>query len=203
MPVLLTEKPAPYETLPNRIRWTRRQCDAMRDAGILTGRYELIDGEIISKMGQKPPHAYVIRALLTWLTSLFGANHVQIQSTIDLSEVSPDYDEPEPDAAVTVQPYTHYTDRHPEANDLLLLVEVSDTTLRFDLNMKANLYALAGIREYWVVDVSGRRLLVHRQPAPEGYGEVLAYSAEEEAAPLARPDALVRVSTFLPPQARG
>ena len=73
MPVPLTQKPLPYDTIPNRIRWTRRQCATMRDDGILTGRYELIDGEILSKMGQKPAHAYVIQALLTWLTGLFGA----------------------------------------------------------------------------------------------------------------------------------
>lgn len=199
MPVLLIEKPAPYETLPNRLRWTRQQCEAIQDAGILTGRYELIDGEIISKMGQKPPHAYVVSALFTWLIRLFGVEFVRIQSTIDLSASSPDYDEPEPDAAVSAQPYTHYADRHPGPKDLLLLAEVSDTTLRFDLNTKASLYARAGIREYWVVDIGGRRILVHRQPLPEGYGEVLAYSVEEAVATLARPDAPVRVSELLPP----
>ncbi|HZP81575.1 MAG TPA: Uma2 family endonuclease [Chthonomonadaceae bacterium] len=199
MPVLFIEKPAPYETIPHRLRWTRQQCDMMRDAGILTGHYELIDGQIISKMGQKPPHAYVVRALLTWLARLFGAETVQIQSTIDLSAISPEYDEPEPDVAVSAQPYTHYVDRHPGPKDLLLLIEVSDTTLRFDLNTKASLYARAGIREYWVVDIGGRRILVHRQPFPEGYGEVMAYSAEEEVATLARPDAPVRVSDLLPP----
>jgi len=170
----------------------------MRDGGILTGRYELIDGEILSKMGQKPAHAYVIRALLTWLTGLFGAEYTQIQATIDLSDTSPDYDEPEPDAAVTAQPYTHFAERHPRPEDLLLLIEVSDTTLRFDLNAKANLYALAGIREYWTIDITGRRLIVHRQPSPTGYQEILAYNADEEIASLSRPDRPVRVAELLP-----
>ncbi|MCW3096761.1 MAG: hypothetical protein JWL77_2379 [Chthonomonadaceae bacterium] len=198
MPVPPTHPPAPYEPNPNRIRWTRRQCATMRDDGLLTGRYELIDGEILSKTGQKPAHAYVIRALLTWLTGLFGAEYTQIQATIDLSETSPDYDEPEPDAAVTAQPYTHFADRHPRPEDLLLLIEVSDTTLRFDLNAKANLYALAGIREYWAIDITGRRLIVHRQPSPEGYHEIMVYTPDEAVAPLSYPDRFVRVADLLP-----
>ena len=198
MPVPLTLQPTPYESVPNRVRWTRKQCEMMRDGGILTGRYELIDGEILSKMGQKPAHAYVIRALLTWLTGLFGAEFTQIQATIDLADTSPDYNEPEPDAAITAQPYTHFAERHPRPEDLLLLVEVSDTTLRFDLNAKANLYALAGIREYWIIDITGRRLIVHRRPSPAGYQEILAYNADEEIASLSRPDRPVRVAELLP-----
>jgi Uma2 family endonuclease len=193
--------PSPPETAPNRIRWTRQQCEAIREAGILTGRYELIDGEIISKMGQKPPHAYVVRLVMAWLARLFGVETVLIQSTIDLTAVSPQYDEPEPDAAVTAQPVTAYADHHPAPADLLLVVEVSDTTLRFDLRNKADLYARAGIREYWVVDLAGRQVFVHRQPAAGGYAEITAYSAEERIAPLTRPDDGVRVADLLPPAA--
>ena len=199
MPIILTEKPSPYETIPNRIRWTRKQCDMMQDAGLLTERYELINGEIISKMGQKPPHAFVITALLTWLSGLFGIEYTRIQSTIDLSEISPDYDEPEPDVAVTLHPYTHYPDRHPGSQDLLLLVEVSDTTLRFDRTTKATLYARAAIREYWIVDVIGRQILVHRRPEAEEYSEITAYLAEESVSTLARPETPVRVADLLPP----
>lgn len=200
MPRTLTpaDNPPP-ETAPNRIRWTRQQCEAIQDAGILTGRYELIDGEILSKMGQKPPHRVALVLLHTWLAAVFGSLFVQIQSTIDLSTVSPDYDEPEPDAAVTAQPVTAYTERHPAPADLLLVVEVSDTTLRFDRTTKAALYARAGIREYWVVDIFGRQVFVHRQPTSDGYGEVTAYGAEESAATLARPESPVRVSDLLPP----
>ncbi|HZP83843.1 MAG TPA: Uma2 family endonuclease [Chthonomonadaceae bacterium] len=201
MPRTLTpaDIPPPPETAPNRIRWTRQQCEAIRDTGILTGRYELIDGEIISKMGQKPSHAYVVNLVMSWLIRLFGVEFVRIQSTIDLAAISPDYDEPEPDAAVTAQPVTAYAERHPAPADLLLVVEVSDTTLRFDRTTKAALYARAGIREYWVVDILGRQAFVHRQPTSDGYGEVTAYGAEESAVTLARPDAPVRVADLLPP----
>lgn len=90
---------------------------------------------------------------------------------------------------VTAQPYTHYAARYPGPRDVVLLVDVSDTTLRFDLNTKATLYARANIQEYWVVDISGRRIVVYRQPAAEGYIEIMAYDANEEVASLARPEA--------------
>ena len=55
------------EPTPNRVRVTRRMCESLRNNDFLTGRYELIDGEVISKMGQNPPHAYVIRRLFSFL----------------------------------------------------------------------------------------------------------------------------------------
>ncbi len=201
MPRILTpgEIPTPPESAPNRIRWTRRQCEAIREAQILTGRYELIDGEIISKMGQKPSHAYVVSLLMAWLVRLFGAEFVRIQSTIDLSAVSPEYDEPEPDAVVTVEPAAAYASRHPGPADLRLVVEASDTTARFDRTVKSALYARAGIGEVWVVDIPGRQLFVCRQPTPAGYAEVTVYIPDESAATLALPDAPVHVADLLPP----
>jgi Uma2 family endonuclease len=190
------------EPPPNRVRWTRAQCDAIRDAGVLTGRYELIDGEIISKMGQKPPHRLVVVLLHAWLTGLFGALFVQVQASIDLGgmeDADPTHNEPEPDVAVTAEANTAYLDRHPGPEDLLLVVEVSDTTLRFDRSNKALLYARAGIREYWVVDVKGRQLFVHRQPAVEGFREISLYGPAERVAPLARLDGLTLVADLLPP----
>jgi Uma2 family endonuclease len=198
MPLRVSEHLTPPEAAPNRIRWTRQQCEAIREAGILRGRYELVDGEIISKMGQNPPHSYAVRMVMGWLVRVFGVEFVLIQSTIDLAEFSPEYDEPEPDAAVTADPASAYARRHPGAADLLLLVEVSDSTVRFDRTTKAALYARAGIAEYWVLDIVGRQLFVHRQPAAEGYQDIIAYSAEENTATLARPEASVRVGDLLP-----
>ncbi len=190
---------APPETTPNRIRWTRSQCDAIRDAEILTGRYELIDGEIISKMGQNPPHRVTVVLLHAWLISLFGPLFVQAQSSIEVADVDALYNEPEPDAAVTRQPTTDYLDRNPGPADLLMAVEVSDSTLRFDRSKKAVLYARAGIPDYWVLDINGRQVFIHRSPQPDGYAEIVAYSAGERISPLARPEALVTVADLLPP----
>ena len=191
--------PRTNEPAPNRVRWTRQQADAIREAGVLTGRYELIDGEIISHMGQKPAHAFVVRALLAWLTRVFGAEHVLIQSTIRVGDADSTFNEPEPDAAVTAEPFTAYDRRHPGPADLLLLVEVSDTTLRFDQTTKAALYARSGVAEYWVIDLNGRQLFAYRRPSADGYAEVVAYGESESLSPLARPDAPVNVADLLPP----
>lgn len=189
---------APREPAPNRIRWTRSQCDAIRDAEILTGRYELIDGEIIGKMGQKPPQSVGVVLLAAHLSAQFGVLRVRAQSTIDVGDADPTHNEPEPDVAVTRDPVTAYSDRHPGPADLLLVAEVSESTLRFDRGVKAALYARAGIPEYWVMDLGGRQAFVHRRPAPDGYAEIAVYGAEECIAPLGRPDAPVRVAELLP-----
>jgi len=186
------------EPAPNRVRWTRRQCEQLQEAGILTGRYELINGEILSKMGQKPLHTVVLTLLMERLVAIFGGLHVRIQSTIDAGGADPLRNEPEPDAAVTTQPATAFTGRHPGPEDLLLVAEVSDTTLSFDRTTKANLYALSNIREYWVLDVKGRQILIYRQPGPEGYLDITAYGPDESVATLAHPEASMRVGDLLP-----
>src|SRR5437868_3188646 len=122
---------------PNRVRWTRKQCQALLDAGILEGRYELVDGEIISKMGQKPPHRIAVMLVCQWLRTLFGELFVHSQFSIDVADEDNEHNEPEPDAAVTREPTTAYTKRNPGPKDLLLAIEVSDTTLRFDRGKKA------------------------------------------------------------------
>lgn len=187
------------EPAPGRKRWTRGECDFLRDNNLLTGRYELIDGEIISKMGQNPPHRIAVILLRNWLIAVFGPLFVQSQASIDVRDADPEHNEPEPDAAVTVQPNIAYLEGHPGPNDLLLVAEVSDTTLRFDRTTKAALYARAGIREYWIVDLAGRQVFVHRQPTLKGYTEITAYAENETLAPLARPDDAVRVGDLLPP----
>jgi Uma2 family endonuclease len=187
------------EPTPGRIRWTRSQCETIRAAGILTDRYELIDGEIISKMGQNPPHPLAVNLILRYLARIFGIERVRVQATIEVGDADPEHNDPEPDLAVTEEPADAYSQRHPGPAELVLVVEVSDTTLRFDRGVKALLYARAGIREYWVLDVGGRALYVHRRPAGDGYSEITRYTAEEQVAPTARPEALTPVASFLPP----
>src|SRR4051794_8320536 len=116
------------EPAPNRVRWTRRQCEQLQEAGILTGRYELIDGEILTKTGQKPPHAAAIGLLLEWLAAVFGAACVRVQTMADAGGGDPDHNEPEPDLAVTRLPVRAYVARNLGPEDLLLVVEVSDST---------------------------------------------------------------------------
>lgn len=184
--------------IPHRKRWTREECRKLHAAGFLMGRYELIDGEIIEKMPKNPPHRIALMLLAAWLESLFGRFFVQTQDPIVLPIPDSNSTEPEPDVAVTLQPTTTYQNDNPGPEDLLLVGEISDSTLTYDLRNKAALYAAAGIPDYWVLDVVGRRLYVHRRPASDGYREVHIYTETEEVSPLARPDAVILVASLLP-----
>jgi len=87
---------------------------------------------------------------------------------------------------------------NPGPEDLRLVIEVADTTLGFDLTTKAALYARAGIVEYWVLDMAGRRMIVHREPQGARYASVAAYSSEESVAPLAAPESSLRIRDAFP-----
>jgi Uma2 family endonuclease len=202
MPKLLLppRKTRREEPAPNRKRWTRRECDFLVQNELLTGRYELIDGVVISKMGQRPPHSFVIMRLNRWLVATFGGEYIRIQLPIDVSESDNEINEPEPDAAVTSASDVDLLTGNPGPEELLLVIEVSDTTLRFDQRTKAALYARAGIAEYWLVDINGRRLIAHRRPEGRRYREILEYAAHETVSLSSRRDAQLRVAEILPPE---
>jgi Uma2 family endonuclease len=203
MPTLLPahHKYDRLEPAPNRKRWTRAECEFLVQSELLTGRYELIDGEVLFKMGQKPPHALVITLMTAWLTKIFGERYIRCQLTMDVAETEREYNEPEPDVVVLNKPITEFYSHHPVPAEVLLVVEVSDTTLRFDLKNKALLYARAGISDYWAADLAGRRIVVHRKPDAEGYTEVLEYGETEILSPLSYLEAQIQVSDLLPPLA--
>lgn len=188
---------AQLSTTPNRKRWTRQECEKMEEAGILPQRYELIQGEIYDKVTVNPPHSITLTLLAAWLEQLFGRLQVRTQDPIRLPDGE---NKPDPDIVVMREEITAYLQQHPGPMDLLLVAEISDTTLAFDLNDKARVYAQAGVIEYWVVDLGGRRLLAHRGPAAEGFQEIVEYTEHESAAPLCRPDAIVCVNDILAPR---
>ena len=203
MAVIWTTPPAaktdPDEERALRKRWTREDCDFLERVGLLKERYELLDGEIILKVGQNQPHAMSVIRLVVWLASVFGVARVQTQTTIEISENDRVTNRPQPDAFVLARPDYEINATPNGGGDIVLVAEVSDATLRDDLQAKAGLYARAGIAEYWVLDVSARRLFVHRAPAEGRYAEVTAYEENETLATLAAPDSPVRVADLLPP----
>ena len=187
------------EMFPHRYRWTVEECSRLAEEGRLTGRYEVIDGEIITKMGQKPPHSITIVLLVDWLISLFGARCVRAQIPITLADPLGVYSEPEPDVAVSREPITAYRLRHPGPEDVLLVVEVADSSIRTDLIAKSRLYASAGISEYWVLDVNDRLLHVHRMPVDGAYSQITVHTEIESIATAVRPEAGIAVADLLPP----
>ena len=135
----------------------------MLDAGLFAGqRFELIDGDLIDKMGQKPPHSYAIGLIHTRLVKIFGVERVQVQLPTEAAPAERERNLPEPDLSVLSEEKDDYRRRHPRSDELLLAVEVADTTVRYDATTKRDLYARACVPEYWVLDIPSRRLIVHR-----------------------------------------
>jgi Uma2 family endonuclease len=181
--------------MPRKI-WTRDECHHLMETGILEeGRYELLEGEIVIKMGQNEPHIYVCGRMLRALVSVFGFDFVRIPAPLAID----DYNEPEPDVSVTTRPARDYlTSGTPEPQDIRLAVEVADSTLRSDLRVKSSLYARAGIVEYWVVDINARCVHVHREPTAEGYESITVVGVEGTLTPLAAPQTSLPVVDLLP-----
>ena len=191
MPTLVPDIPVPSPPPdPPRKRWTRAECEAFDAQGLLDyERLELIDGDLIQKMPKKPRHSIVLALLYEWLAGIFGMRLVNQERTIDVSPEDNPTNLPEPDLIVRTRAVSSY----PKPADLQLVVEVADTTLRFDLSTKAALYARAGIREYWVVDLLDRRIVVDRDPAEGRYRSIAAYSEDETISPLAQPDRTLKI----------
>ena len=117
-----------------------------------------------------PPHADAIDNALDYLIHHLPRNaKVRSQSPITLEPNS----EPEPDIAIVARIEGGYRDRHPNPDDIWLIIEIADSTLNNDLTIKANLYAHHGLREYWVVDVSDRHIWIHRNPSEAGYQDII------------------------------
>ena len=148
-------------------KFTRHEVEQLLATDFFAGqRYELIDGDLIEKMGQNPPHAAAIRRVSKWLRSIFGDDRVQVQLPIDIRSEDT---VPEPDVAVLAELKAEYEQRHPRGDELVLVVEVADTSAAFDLSRKAILYAAADVPEYWVLDLNRRTLAVHRHPERAQY----------------------------------
>lgn len=192
------------EQFPGRRRWTRGDLRFLHESGLLDGHaWELVDGEVIARMGQGMLHSWGVSRVLGWLYSLFGTERVATQASIDVAPEDCPTSEPQPDALVLRDSFHEVDGTLPQARDIALVVEVSDSSLPIDLGAKARLYARAGIPEFWVLDVRGRRLVLHREPGLETYGNVRECGPDAEVICLLNPAAPVRVSSLLPPATAG
>jgi Uma2 family endonuclease len=169
------------EPPPPRRRFTREDVQEMLEAGLsLIQRCELIDGDLIEKRGQSPAHAATIHLVDGRFWDLFGPGGVRVQAPIEVAAGDQEWTWPEPDVAVLAQASLEYEQRHPRGDELLVVVEVADTTVRHDAIKKRDIYARAGVPEYWVLAIGQRRLIVHRRLAQGSYGERMLFSETEE-----------------------
>lgn len=182
-----------------RRRWTRDEYYRAADLGLFRPeeRLELLDGEILEKKTQKPPHAYAILRAFRVLTTVFGTGyHIRPQLPLVLNDES----EPEPDLVVVVGTEDDYPRSHPTAAEARLVVEVADTTLRFDRTRKRPAYCRAGVSEYWILNLRQRCLEVYRDPAGARYLTATVHAETEVVTPLAAPSAQLAVTELLPPK---
>ncbi len=194
--IITRPEPAIAQISPTAVRWTRSECEALQNAGVIMYRFELVDG-IINNMSQNIRHGILVRLILEWLFATFGARFVLTQVTIDVRPEDNPTNAPEPDAILLTRPAEELSS-NPVPADIRLCIEAADTTLSYDLNTKARLYARAGIPEYWVVSVNERAVHVHRSPVEGTYSEVFMFSETQSVAPLSAPNASVLVSSLLP-----
>ncbi len=181
--------------------WTREEYDQMAEAGLfLNKRVQLVEGQVVEMSLMKSTHAAAINFTVEVLRSVLPPGmHIREQQPLVLSSIS----EPEPDIAVVSGTIRDYVQDHPMT--ALLLIEISDTTLKFDRQVKGSLYARADLQDYWIVNLVDRCLEVYRSPQidPEAtygfrYGESVIYALDQSITPLALPDKPILVSDLLP-----
>ena len=164
--------------IPRKV-WTRAEVDRLSWDGL---SLELINGDLIDRMGKRPPHIYWKTVLRDWLIEHVGAPYVRTEDPIDVAPEDNPTNEPEPDLSVTHLSMQEMRGANPKPENLRLVVEISDHTYSFDRTIKAALYARAGIREYWLLDVrkvDAPRFLVHREPK-DGQYQVSTHSYDED-----------------------
>jgi Uma2 family endonuclease len=184
---------------PRPWRCTRDQYARLCKAGFFLGhRYQLIRGEIIDMGEQGPRHFSTVQIAVDVLRAAFGPGYF----VRNAGPISFDDSEPEPDVAVVPGSPRDYLTAHPPT--ALLAVEVSATTLNYDLTTKAELYATAGVPEYWVLDLDGKLLHVFRDPAKlppalgaTAYGTHLTFAPGDSVTPLHAANS-VAVADLLP-----
>lgn len=175
-------------------RWTVWEYHRMADAGLLdeTDRVELIEGELIDMAPIGSKHACLVDRLAESLSGGPQAGYmVRVQNPVVLGERN----EPQPDIALVRR--VNYIDRHPGSDDVLLLVEVSDTTLAYDREVKLSLYARHGIPEVWLLDVNAGELSVYSEPAEGQYRLIRKPTRAETLTPTLVPGVAIVLAEVL------
>ncbi|HET6630153.1 MAG TPA: Uma2 family endonuclease [Woeseiaceae bacterium] len=186
----------PMESWPRRHRITVDEYYRMAEVGLLApdARVELIEGEIIDMPPIGPDHGSVVDMLNHLLVHAVGDRAiVRVQGAVRLSQAS----EPQPDVALLVPRTDYYREGHPSGATTFLVIEVSDSTLRYDCDVKVPLYARHGVPEVWIVDIRSARILCWRLPAGGAYRDEAAIAEPGETPITALPGVSVNLSRLL------
>jgi Uma2 family endonuclease len=182
--------------LPARKIFTVHDYHKMIDAGVFVGNsnYELIEGEIVKKMTVGNYHISCVNRLTMLLASkLSGKAIVSVQNPVIVSDIS----EPEPDVTLFKFREDFYASRKATAEDVLLLIEVSDSTVSYDRSVKVRLYAEAEVHEVWLVNLPRQILEVYTEPISGKYKVVKKYEKTQTVSPKLLPEIKLKISDII------
>ncbi|MEW6236807.1 MAG: Uma2 family endonuclease [Candidatus Omnitrophota bacterium] len=168
----------------------------MGRSGIFTedDHVELIEGEIIQMTPIGNPHAGCVKWLIQFFRRRIGEEFIiGAQDPLRLSV----YSEPQPDVVLLKPRLDYYRNAHPVPDDVFLLIEVADSSLGYDKNLKIPLYAKHNIIECWLVNLQDKNIEVYRQPSENGYRQILTLAPDQTLSPQAFPDILVKAGDIL------
>jgi Uma2 family endonuclease len=184
-------------TLIQRRLFTVHDYHRMGDAGILLedDRVELINGEIIAMSPIGNPHnAAVDRANRALVRAAGDSAIVRIQGSVQLNL----YNEPQPDIVLLKPKDDFYAKDGASPPDIILIVEMADSSLKYDRGLKVELYAEMGVAEYWVADLNGGCVFAYSGPGEKSYGVVRQFRKGEVLAPELLPECRIPVEALLP-----
>jgi Uma2 family endonuclease len=189
MPTPVDASLADQPPAPPSVRFNRRDYYRMAKTGILKPdkRYELIEGRVIAMLPAGTGRAGYSSRLHKFMERSFGDRyHIRGQYPLDFSNMT----ELEPDIAVLKQRSDDYTTKHPRPSDVLLLAEVSESSIDYDRGAKLRIYATAGVIEYWIADLGRKVLTVYRSPdsAAGVYRDTQPFGVGTKVSPLFAPE---------------
>jgi Uma2 family endonuclease len=186
---------------PRIHRWTHEEFYKMADMGFFEDeRVELIEGQVVEMSPIYEPHATAVTLADDVLREVFGKGWViRVQNPLSFGADSA----PQPDLAVIQGKARDFKDAHPSTS--ALIIEIADSSLFYDRNTKASLYAKAGISDYWIINLQERQIEIYRQPVADidadygfSYAEISIFKEGGSVSPIAKPDAVIEVRDLLP-----
>ena len=190
--MLITEAPFTLR------KWTVEEYHKLGEIGFFhpEERVELIEGNIIKMSAKGTAHTSALGRADRLFQDLFNnLAWVRVQDPIALDDNS----EPEPDITLVIIDPLDYATHHPTPSEIYLIIEVADSSLTYDREVKAKIYARSGIADYWVLNVNDRQLHVFREPAENGYQSELILGENGSISPLHFPAVNIAIPEMLPP----
>jgi Uma2 family endonuclease len=181
---------ATAEDIDRRYRFSVEEYLRMGEAGILSedDRVELIDGEVLAMPPIGIPHTSAVNRIGNRLKEQFGRRVIlSVHNPVRIG----DFSLPQPDIALLRPRDDFYLGAYPGPDDVLLLVEVAESSVHYDRDKKVPLYAAAGVEECWLVNIPARTLTIYREPRADGYRGVTMADDLRRVAPAALPDCVI------------